>query len=270
MEAGKSNQMERERCGETCTRPTYMNRHIKRCGEKPEVECPYCLEKFSRKDTRDRHVKRKHPYLPKPDCFQYKKCGETFNWKEVLQRHLDFWGVQKDKKYKCHWPGCGKAFTRNEALKSHIKNDHQQRGAGTKLAAEEAPEPPTKKPKLMLPNEEKVLLDGVSVNATFFPQTQQEAKDLKNFLRDTLERMKQRLQYAIKEKLGIKWNLFLQVEMKIEDYSSEEPRRVSPTFRAGPYTSTYPGELEKQLRIAKKKPYNWCFAVSKEVVLVGP
>ena len=108
----------------------------------------------------------------------------------------------------------------------------------------------------MLPNEEKVLFDGVSVNATFFPQTQQEAKDLKNFLRDTLERMKQRLQYAIKEKLGIKWNLFLQVEMKIEDYSSEEPRRVSPTFRAGPYTSTYPEELEKQLRIAKKKPYN--------------
>lgn len=115
----------------------------------------------------------------------------------MLQRHLDFCGVQKDKKYKCHWPGCGKAFTRNEALKSHIKNDHQQRGAGTKRAAEEAPELPTKKPKLMLPNEEKVSLDGVSVNATFFPQTQQEAKDLKNFLRDTLERMKQRLQYAI-------------------------------------------------------------------------
>lgn len=67
----------------------------------------------------------------------------------------------------------------------------------------------------MLPNEEKVSLDGVSVNATFFPQTQQEAKDLKNFLRDTLERMKQRLQYAIKGKRGIKWNLFLQVEMKI-------------------------------------------------------
>ena len=77
--------------------PPICHRHVKRCGGYHRVECPYCLEQFSRKDVRDRHVRRKHPQCPKPDCLQCKKCGETFNYKEVLQQHLNLCKVQKQK-----------------------------------------------------------------------------------------------------------------------------------------------------------------------------
>lgn len=103
----------------------------------------------------------------------------------------------------------------------------------------------------MVPDEEKVALDGVSVDATFYPQTKEEQRDLKIFLRDTLERLKQSLEQAIKQKRGVvKWNLFLLIELKIEQTYSEYPWRVTPTLRTGPYTSTHPEELGKQLRIA--------------------
>ena len=76
----------------------------------------------------------------------------------------------------------------------------------------------------MVPDEEKVALDGVSVDATFYPQTKEEQRDLKIFLRDTLERLKQRLEQAIKQKRGVvKWNLFLLIELKIEQTYSEYP-----------------------------------------------
>lgn len=167
-----------------------------------------------------------------------------------MKRHLDLCRVQNERIFKCHWPGCNKAFTRNQALQHHFALDHQQRGAGIKRAAKPV-ELQSKKPKTMVPDEEKVALDGVRVDATFYPQTKEEQRDLKIFLRDTLERLKQRLEQAIKQKRsGVKWNLFLLIELKIEQTYSEYPWRVTPTPRAGPYTSTNPEELEKQLRIA--------------------
>ena len=102
----------------------------------------------------------------------------------------------------------------------------------------------------MLPDEEQVALDGASITATFLPQTRQEAEDLKYFMRDSLDRLKQRLVYALREKHAVKWNVYLKVKVKIEAGYDEEPRRANPTFRAGPYTSTYPEQLEEQLRMA--------------------
>ena len=96
----------------------------------------------------------------------------------------------------------------------------------------------------MVPDEEKVALDGVSVDATFYLQTKEAQRDLKIFLRDTQERLKQRLEQAIKQKRGgVKWNLFLLIELKIEQTYSEYPWRVTPTLRAGPYTSTHPDKM---------------------------
>ena len=217
------------------------------------MACPYCLEQFSRKDARDRHVRRKHPQFPKPDCFQCKKCGERFNYKEVLQRHLDLCKVQKQK-FACTWPDCTTTFTRKHAMEKHICVDHQQQqhGAGVKRVAAETgmTEPPVKALRTIMPVEEQVALNGASVTATFLPQTKQEAEDLKFFLRDSLDRLKQRLVYALREKQGVKWNIYLKVKVKIDAGYDEEPRRANPTFRAGPFTSTYPEQLEEQLRIA--------------------
>lgn len=249
----KRTDLECQRCGETFTEPANLHRHVKRCGGLHRVECPYCLDKFSRKDARDRHVKRKHPQLPKPDCFQCKKCGNTFNWKETLQRHLDACDTSRERTFNCTWPGCQKAFTRNQALQSHILYDHrerQQQGAGVKrMAAEPEVDLPLKKPKTfsMLPDEELVALEGASVLSTFFPQSQSEAYDEKVFLRDTMSRLKQRLEYALQEKRGVKWNLILHVQMKMESGNDKEPVKSSPFFRAGPYLSTYPEDLEEQI-----------------------
>lgn len=88
--------------------------------------------------------------------------------KSVLKSHLDLCGVQKEKNFKCQWPGCNKAFTRNQALQDHFAFDCQRRGAGIKRAAKPV-ELPSKKPKTMVPYEEKVAFDGASVDATFYP-----------------------------------------------------------------------------------------------------
>lgn len=76
--------------------------------------------------------------------------------------------MRSSKREECQWPGCNKAFTRNQALRDHFAFDCQRRGAGVKRAAKPV-ELPSKKPKTMAPNEEKVAFDGASVNATFYP-----------------------------------------------------------------------------------------------------
>ena len=253
MEVEKKKDFKCKCCCETFTRSADMYRHKKRCGKKPHVECPYCPGKFSRKDARDRHVRRKHPKMPKPACFECKKCGEKFNWKEVLQRHLDFCGVEKDKKFKCTWSGCTISFTRKQALEDHIKYDHkkQQDGKGLKRSASYMEEEPAeKKARTVLPDEEKTALGGTHIKSTFLPQSKEERQDLPIFFKDKIQRMKQRLEFAIKERYGVKWNLSVIVQLKQLSSYTQEERRVTPSFRAGPYTATYPEELEEQLHIA--------------------
>lgn len=48
----------------------------------------------------------------------------------------------------------------------------------------------------------------------------------------------------------MKWNLSVIVQLKQLSSYTQEERRVTPSFRAGPYTATYPEELEEQLHIA--------------------
>lgn len=56
--------------------------------------------------------------------------------------------------------------------------------------------------------------------------------------------------FAIKERYGVKWNLSVIVQLKQLSSYTQEERRATPSFRAGPYTATYPEELEEQLHIA--------------------
>jgi len=83
-----------------------------------------------------------------------------------LKSHLDLCGVKKEKDFKCQLPGYNKAFTGNQALQDHFALDSQRRGAGIKRAAKPV-ELPSKKPKTMVPDEEKVAFDGASVDVTF-------------------------------------------------------------------------------------------------------
>ena len=219
------------------------SRHHERCEQtkRHRVERPYCLKSFTQKDDRDHHAKREHPDLPKPACFKCQKCHETFNFEEVLERHLDFCGKKKDQQFKCTWPSCHIVFTRKEALQDHVKRDHEQQGGSSEKWT-------IKKTKTIEPNEERVALNGTNVLSTFYLQSQEEENDLKIFLRNSQARLKQRLEDALQEKRSVKWNLLVQVRLQIESSGTEEELRrvVTPTCRAGQYTTTSPKELDTE------------------------
>ena len=95
------------------------------------------------------------------------------------------------------------SFTRKQALEDHIKYDHkkQQDGKGLKRSASYMEEEPAeKKARTVLPDEEKTALGGTHIKSTFLPQSKEERQDLPIFFKDNFQRMKQRLEFAIKER----------------------------------------------------------------------
>lgn len=93
-------------------------------------------------------------------------------------------------------------------------------------------------------------MKGTKVDSYFYPQTKPEHKDMQVFFKESMETLKAWLGLAVQEKKGVKCNLVLCCKMTIPSKYQDKPLEFSPYFRLGPYTSTYPEELEKQLHIA--------------------
>lgn len=101
--------------------------------------------------------------------------------------------------------------------------------------------------------EQKKVLNGVRIEATFRPQTKVQKKDFKVFLLESAKRLQNRLGRAIKEKKGIKWNLVLDSKMSQVMKNQENPRVLTPHFTAGPDTSTSGSDVMRQIRMAYER-----------------
>ena len=110
--------------------------------------------------------------------------------------------------------------------------------------------PETVAVKSMRPDKEVRTAQGAKVESYFYPQTQSQQRDLKIFQNETIPRLLDRMEDAVETKKGIKWNLILHCQMEMPDQYSDQPKKYSPYFQVGPYTSTRGEDLSNQIRVA--------------------
>ena len=112
------------KCSTIFKHSTHFHRHVKRCGTtEHNLQCPYCLQIFTRKDNLKTHMKKKHPQsAPLPiQGFTCDKCQKVFVYEMPFNVHQKSCGKDKPKPFQCTFSGCGKSFTRKSTLDDHQK-----------------------------------------------------------------------------------------------------------------------------------------------------
>ncbi|XP_022805803.1 MDS1 and EVI1 complex locus protein EVI1-like [Stylophora pistillata] len=174
-------------CGLSITQRSNFRRHVKSCStSNHHIAFPYCTKTLARNDGLKRHIKPHHSNLLQSDqpqqatqgCivlpwekpFNCDKCKSRFKVEETLNHH----NCQKKRHFKCKT--CGKCFVRKAHRDDHAKNSHgRQRGGAFEKFNDEDYELPTR-PSIE-PDEEKKVLNGVRMDATFRPETKVQKKD---------------------------------------------------------------------------------------------
>ena len=109
-------------CGKLFGSKQEMERHVKLCSQK-NLEgfcCPKCRGQFDSMETMYDHLKSCEKIDLKSNEFDCEKCGEKFQEKESLSRHL-FFIHQHEKDFIC--PKCDiKLYGNQETLLQHLRN----------------------------------------------------------------------------------------------------------------------------------------------------
>ena len=252
------------KCGITILHDGNYYRHVKRCGtEQHRMKCLYYDKTFSRKDDMKKHMKKKH-LEHSGETFACTKCKKSFYYEENLITHQRACGKETLRKFNCPHPGCGKLLTRRTMMEHHRDHEHQT-GSGLKRKAEDeemgkkylkgkVPELPERVTVKSLRSDKEVSAANSSkVDSFFYPQTNFQQKDLQVFFKGSLERLKARLETAVQEKKGLKWNLIFHVKMEMHSSHHKQPIEFSPYFHASPYTSTQIEDLTRQIQVAYER-----------------
>lgn len=104
-------------CNKTFPNKNYFVEHdeIFHKNKKDEFKCETCGNGYNTKKNLKRHIMRNHE-VPKYKC---DLCGRTYKDKSYLNIHL-----KAHSKAKIECESCDKVFTSKVALKQHVKNVH--------------------------------------------------------------------------------------------------------------------------------------------------
>ncbi|GFR98519.1 transcription factor IIIA-like protein [Elysia marginata] len=131
-----------EGCRKSYSRSQHLSRHVqnvhKLLASKPETfSCPVCRMELANTYCLQNHLKAEHEEKigPKryPVCMvhilsllfkimcPHEGCGKTFNWLNLLKRHM-----KVHEGYPCSKQGCDKVFPNWSSLRKHVAQDHAQ------------------------------------------------------------------------------------------------------------------------------------------------
>ncbi|KAL0992762.1 hypothetical protein UPYG_G00098060 [Umbra pygmaea] len=110
-------------CGATFTRHWRLQEHqTVHTGERPhQCKVSDCGRRFSRKSHLSRHTLG-HTGVKKFIC-TFPSCQKSFFNADNLKRHAQYTHQEKDKYFKCNFPGCSLTFKKRRVYKLHL-NDH--------------------------------------------------------------------------------------------------------------------------------------------------
>ena len=103
--------------------PSELSKHRRVHSDERPFTCPLCEATFTRKDSRDRHIKRVHLEADQVTC-TWSGCDKTFSSAEHLRLHVA--AIHLKTRFTCPVAGCKYTSGWKTNINHHIKASHRQ------------------------------------------------------------------------------------------------------------------------------------------------